>query len=199
MESEIITKKMKKKIFAFLTIIFFSFNLYAQSSSSSSSTNPKEYSENEFPQWTKDLRRAEIITFGSLPFVTLGVSVAYGSYLYFTNQIDSFPNPLDKSTSSYTQDQQLKIVGISLGVSAVFGLTDFIVNLIKNNKKTQEINLNEQQKNIIVVPINENEAILREENSVLNSENQQNLEKDDSKNDAFENQKIINELEEIKQ
>lgn len=194
---------MKKKIFAFLTLIFFSFNLFA-ASSSSSSTNPKEYSEDEFPQWTKDLRRAEIITFGSMPFVTIGVSLAYGSYLYFTNQIDSFPNPLDKSTSSYTEDQQLKIVGISLGVSAVFGLTDFIVNLIKNNKKNQEINLNEQQKNIIVVPINENEAILREENSVLSSENQQNdeqnsSEKNNSENDDSKNQKIINELEEIEQ
>lgn len=197
---------MKKKIFAFLTLIFFSFNLFAASSksSSSSSTNPKEYSEDEFPQWTKDLRRAEIITLGSMPFVTMGVSLAYGSYLYFTNQISSFPNPLDKSTSSYTEDQQLKIVGISLGVSAVFGLTDFIVNLIKNNKKNQEINFNEQQKNIIVVPINENEAILKEENSVLSSENQQNNEiddskKTDSKNIESKNQKIINELEEIEQ
>lgn len=194
---------MKKKFFAFLTLIFFSFNLFA-ASSNSSSTNPKEYSEDEFPQWTKDLRRAEIITFGSMPFVTIGVSLAYGSYLYFTNQIDSFPNPLDKSTSSYTEDQQLKIVGISLGVSAVFGLTDFIVNLIKNNKKNQEINFNEQQKNIIVVPINENEAILREENSVLSSENQQNdeqnsSEKTNSENDDSKNQKIINELEEIEQ
>lgn len=179
---------MKKKFFAFLTLLFFSFNLYA-ASSSSSSTNPKEYSEDEFPQWTKDLRRAEIITFGSMPFVTIGVSLAYGSYLYFTNQIDSFPNPLDKSTSSYTQDQQLKIVGISLGVSTVFGLTDFIVNLVKNNKKNQEINISEQQKNIIVVPINENEAVLKVEDSVSTYEIPQNYD--------FENGSIISKSEEI--
>ena len=51
------------------------------------------YEQDEFPQWAKDLRRGEIISLGSIPFVGLWVVGSYGGYKYFSGEIDSFPNP----------------------------------------------------------------------------------------------------------
>lgn len=86
------------------------------------------------PEWVSTARRAEIITFGSLPFTTLGVTLVYGTYEYVTGNTSSFPNPLDKSSSGYDTDEIKKIVGISLGVSGVLALTDFIIGRIKKNQ-----------------------------------------------------------------
>ena len=43
----------------------------------STSTSPAPYEKEEFPDFLHDLRRFEIITLGSLPFVTLDTSLAY--------------------------------------------------------------------------------------------------------------------------
>ena len=40
------------------------------------SHTPLPYGEDEFYTWQKDLRRAEIITFGSLPFGTFRASIS---------------------------------------------------------------------------------------------------------------------------
>ena len=153
-----------KRIISFAFLLIFLFSPVFAASSSSSSSEIKDYEKEEFPEWAKHLRRTEIITFGSLPFVTIGVSFAYGSALYFTGEVDSFPNPLNKSENSYTEEQQLKIVGLSLGVSTIFGLTDLVINLIKSHKKNLENNLIEQQNNLIIVPLNENETVFKRKN-----------------------------------
>lgn len=119
---------------------------------SASSTEPVPYDKNEFPQWSKDLRRAEIVSFGSLPFVTIGVTMGYGSYLYFTGSTSSFPNPLDKSGNSFSSEEQLKIFGMSLGISCVIGIVDFIINRIINiNNSRRNAELNESS--ITVTPV----------------------------------------------
>ncbi len=175
---------MKRIVSFAVLLIFFLGSVFAETSSSSSS-EIKAYGKDEFPEWAKHLRRTEIITFGSMPFVTIGVSLVYGSFLYFTGDIDSFPNPLDKSENSYTEDQQLKIVGISLGVSAVFGLTDLVINLVKSHKKNLENNLIEQQNNLIVVPLNENETVFKRENNDIKIPDEFSEEMNESQPDGF--------------
>lgn len=104
------------------------------------------YDDIQFPQWTKDLRRTEIITFGSLPFVTLWTTLGYGLAVK-----GSFHNPLDKSTSNYTQEEQKQIMMIAASASLALGLTDLAINLI-----TRKIAKNKQdriQKNINVIPL----------------------------------------------
>lgn len=120
--------------------------LYAEDS-----VTPLPYSQDEFPQWTKDLRRGEIITLGSLPFSTLLVSIAYGTYLYTTGQVTSFPSPF--GYSGYTEDQQLKIFGISCAVSAGVGLTDWTVNFIKRCNAASMVKRQKELNRVTVLPV----------------------------------------------
>ena len=105
------------------------------------------YTKEEFPGWLQDMRRAEIVSLGSLPFVTLGVTLGYSLYRYFSHDMnpDYFPNPFAKSSSAahLSTDEQLGILFTSLGVAAVVGITDFTISSIqrhKRNKAYQELN-----------------------------------------------------------
>lgn len=105
------------------------------------------YTKDEFPGWLQDLRRAEIVSLGSLPFVTLGVTLGYSLYRYFSHDMnpDYFPNPFAKSSSAarLTTNEQLGILFTSLGVSAAVGITDFTISSIqrhKRNKAQEELN-----------------------------------------------------------
>ena len=116
-----------KKILRIITCIF----LIASTASASlaadtSSTTIEPYTKNEFPEWAHDIRRTEIITFGSLPFVTLWVSVAYSAIVK-----GQFHNPLDKSTSSYSTTDQKHIMQIAAVSCVSLGLTDLTINLIQ--------------------------------------------------------------------
>lgn len=97
------------------------------------------YTKDEFPGWLQDLRRAEIVSLGSLPFVTMGVTLGYSLYRYFSHGMDSdyFPNPFAKSSSAarLTTDEQLGILFTSLGLAAVVGITDFTISSIQRNQQ----------------------------------------------------------------
>jgi hypothetical protein len=90
---------------------------------------PKPYEKDEFPQWLKDLRRAEIITFGSLPFVTFSASIYYDVYRYYDHdqQTGYEPWPFKKGATAIalTEDEQKRILAISACVSVGVALVDF--------------------------------------------------------------------------
>ena len=122
-----------------------------------SSSEAEPYRAEEFPQWVLDARRSEIITLGSLPFTLLGVTLVYGSVQYFSKEIDSFPNPFNRS--SYSEDEVLKLTGISLGVSAAVGLTDFIISFIERRSSQQRLKrLQEASNHMTPVPLTPEEA-----------------------------------------
>ena len=112
------------------------------------------YTRDEFPGWLQDVRRAEIVSLGSLPFVTLGVTLGYSLYRYFSNDMnpDYFPNPFAKSSAAarLSTDEQLGILFTSLGLAAAVGITDFTISAIQRHKrsKAEEI-LNEGAVEII--------------------------------------------------
>lgn len=109
-----------KKLAAFLlSICFFLSLLSAQTAS---------YDDIEFPQWSKDLRRTEIITFGSLPFVTMWTTMAYSGYKY-----GRLSNPFDKSTSNFTTQDQKNIMATSAMICIGLGLIDLTVSLIRRH------------------------------------------------------------------
>ena len=64
--------------------------------------NADPYDFSAAPQWAKDLRRAEIITLGSVPFVTMGVTFSYSLYRYFAHGMNSayIPNPFAQSSDA---------------------------------------------------------------------------------------------------
>lgn len=131
-----------KRIFAALIIfLFFAVeNCFCQTN-----TSPEPYSDDEFPQFMLDLRRFEIITLGSMPFITLNSSIVYNGYKFATGKSDTF-NPL--ATADYSQDEMENIIITSLCISAGIGLTDYIVNLVKRSRINRR--LRQQDSNISI-------------------------------------------------
>lgn len=114
---------MKKRLFTFfIAFILFSNNIFSETNSS--------YDDVDFPQWSKDLRRTEIITLGSLPFVTLWTTVGYSVAVF-----GEFRNPLDKSSDGFESEDQKKVVMISAGTCLALGLTDLLITIIQRNRK----------------------------------------------------------------
>lgn len=143
-----------KKFFLSLISIFLFFSLFSQSLYADSSTSATKYDDINFPQWAKDLRRTEIITFGSLPFVTLWTTVGYSLYQY-----GEFKNPLDKSTDSFTEDDQWKIIKISAVTCVGLGLTDLVINLIARSRKESKLRKLQEMQPYTVTPAKEREAL----------------------------------------
>ena len=96
---------MKKSI-AKILIFTLLFNICSPIFAESTSTEPKEYTEDEFPQALEDLRRFEIITLGSLPFVTLNSTLVYSGIKYVQHDFDPAysPNPFASKPVSEPTD-----------------------------------------------------------------------------------------------
>ena len=140
---------MKKSI-AKILIFTLLFNICSPIFSATTSTEPKEYTEDEFPQALHDLRRFEIISLGALPFVTLNSTLVYSGIKYVQNDFNPAyaPNPFaPKSENGFTTEEQVGILLTSLGISVGIGLTDYIIQVIKrNSKKNKAKKLNQNIK-----------------------------------------------------
>lgn len=108
----------------------------------------------ELPSWAKDLRRAEIVTLGSLPFTTLGVTLAYSLYRYGANDFKPayIPNPfpLSSTEAKLSTDEQIGIIATAAGISLAVGITDFIVMQVKHSRKKKALEkIREEQGTVI--------------------------------------------------
>lgn len=110
-------------IFVFL-VLFDSFPVFSESLSSSGSAGT--WGDLNPPQWAKDIRRTEIITLGSLPFVTLWTTLGYSMAV-----LGEFHNPLDKSSDGFDGNDQMNIIKISAAACLGLGAFDLGVNLIR--------------------------------------------------------------------
>jgi hypothetical protein len=94
------------------------------------------YAPDEFPLWARDLRRAEVITIGVLPFSLVYTNLMFdlGRYLVLlAGQNPSaslyrpwFFAPPDKPP--LTANEKLGVVLGSIGVAVVVGLIDYAIN-----------------------------------------------------------------------
>ncbi|MBR5402246.1 MAG: hypothetical protein IK102_10625 [Treponema sp.] len=119
-----------------LFLLIFNLKLFGETTD----TTPAPYTQEEFPQFLHDLRRFEIITLGSMPFVTMDAAIVYNGYKFFTHKSDTF-NPL--ATADYKPEEMKSIIITSLCVSAGIGLSDYIIRLVKRNRtlaKTRQEN-----------------------------------------------------------
>lgn len=87
----------------------------------------------EFPQWARDVRRTEIITLGSLPFVTIWTALGYSLAVY-----GEFRNPLDRSAGSFTEEDQKRVFAISAGACVALGLADLVFSLVARSSRRRE-------------------------------------------------------------
>ena len=134
---------MKKKLIASIICLSLFANLPPVFAADTKSTTPEPYEEDEFPSWLKDLRRAEIITLGAMPFITLNTSLCYsfGNYAFHNFDSDYFLNPFAQGsdTSSYTSGEQAGILITSLGICLGIGITDFIVHSVKRSNQKKKM------------------------------------------------------------
>ncbi|MDE5898145.1 MAG: hypothetical protein K2H09_02610, partial [Treponemataceae bacterium] len=121
------------------------------------------YAEDEFPSFMKDLRRAEIITLGAMPFVTLNVSLCYSLGKFAAHDFDTayFANPFAQTDSSaYTTGEQAGIILTSLGISLGIGLTDFIVHAVKRSSAKKRMQ-SQQNQSVKITPVTEDSDAVR--------------------------------------
>lgn len=121
-----------KKIISVFLLLCFIFSLSAETKN----TTPEPYKDDEFPVFLKDLRRFEIVTLGSIPFVLMDTNLVYSSIDYFSGESTANPSPF--VTKNYEKPEDFftdKTVWTTVGVSVGIGLTDLIVQIIKRNIK----------------------------------------------------------------
>jgi len=140
---------MKKMISLLLMLSFLLSPLVAEDTT---------YKDVNFPQWTKDLRRTEIITFGSLPFVTLWTTVGYSLITK-----GEFHSPLDKSSSGFSSGDQAAIIGIAAATSLGLGLLDLGITLIRRHAKEKK-NRRQRPDEVQVIPFSQQMRERQEQN-----------------------------------
>ncbi|MBI9100901.1 MAG: hypothetical protein JEY99_00685 [Spirochaetales bacterium] len=130
-----------KRFISILILISMLFPLMAQSSSSDSNKDepildltPVPYTDEEFPQWTKDLRRGEIIFFGSAPFSFLFTAVGYRSVKYAYNNITASAGDVVPGWNDLEQDDQKNMIYIGLGLSLTIAVIDFFLGKIQKEE-----------------------------------------------------------------
>lgn len=95
-----------------------------------------------FPQWVKDLRRGEIVAFGSFPFTMLLATTIVDTYRSGTHNWDTryAPWPVKASGAvDMTKDEQLLTLTAAAAGSMVIALIDFFILHYKRTKQAQEL------------------------------------------------------------
>ncbi|MDR0569243.1 MAG: hypothetical protein LBG87_08575 [Spirochaetaceae bacterium] len=87
----------------------------------------------KFPQWAKDLRRAEIVAFGSFPLTMLFAGIAVDSYRLFSHDMDSKYAPIFGSAQK-SKGEQIAMITSAVAGSLIVALADFIVVRYKRHK-----------------------------------------------------------------
>ena len=92
-----------------------------------------------FPQWTKDLRRAEIVAFGSFPFSFFLTSFTIDTVRLFGNSFDMryAPWPFKAAGAvNMTRQEQSLTIGIAAGISVLIALIDYFIVLDQRNRQS---------------------------------------------------------------
>jgi hypothetical protein len=142
----------KSSVLFFVLFSLCSACIFGQSNQTKS-TDPEPYNQNEFSQPLQDLRRFEIITLGSMPFVTMDTAIVFNGIKFATGKSQTF-NPL--ATADYSPQEMKTVILTSLCISAGIGITDFVIRVIKRNIKGKDVDLSDAIK-IEVEPQEESE------------------------------------------
>jgi hypothetical protein len=130
-------KNLIKKIFVFLFFLAALSPLSAQSSSSKPALPATQFDTSEFPQWAKDLRRGEIVAFGSFPFAFFFATISMDLYRSATHDWDRryAPWPAKPAGSiDMTKDEQIRTLGLAAGGAVLIALTDYAIERYKRSK-----------------------------------------------------------------
>ncbi|WP_461256383.1 hypothetical protein [Treponema sp. R80B11-R83G3] len=122
-------------------------SVYQAQAQSLSTTKPTESTLN-LPQWVKDLRRWDIITFGVFPFSMFFVTTVIdiirwndANNLDFSEEGRRYaPWPLKSAGAvEMTNDEYARTILLSVGVSAVIACVDLFIIITKRNNERRRI------------------------------------------------------------
>ena len=134
-------KNLLLKIGWILIIIHLAVPLRAQSSTTTTTTT-QGFDMTDMPQWAKDLRRGEIVAFGTFPFTLFFSGFLMDTYRTASNDWDRryAPFPFTAAGSvSMTQNERLLTLGFAVGGSILIAVVDHLVVRYRRNKLAQEI------------------------------------------------------------
>ena len=132
---------MKKNVILLLLVFLFLPPLWAQNNKSNTDTSSNQFDVSGFPQWVRDLRRIEVITFGAFPFAYFFTNFGVDTYRWATNGWDRryAPWPFDAAGSvDKTQDERFMTLGLSVGTAFLIALIDYTIVLVKRGRKERE-------------------------------------------------------------
>jgi hypothetical protein len=141
---EALCVKRNKLLVTVLFLVFFSGNAaWAQSSSTSSGNlGSTQFDMTGFPQWARDLRRGEIVAFGSFPFAFFFTNFAYDMYRSATHGWDRryAPWPVKAAGAvELTKKEQMATLGIAAGGAVLIAVVDHLIVRYRRNKRESEI------------------------------------------------------------
>ncbi|MDR1956022.1 MAG: hypothetical protein LBQ30_04135 [Treponema sp.] len=94
------------------------------------------------PQWAKDVRRAEIVAFGSFPFTMFLATTAVDLYRSATHDWDTRYAPWPAKAAGavdMTEDEQLITITAAALSSVVISLVDFFIVHYKRTKQARKL------------------------------------------------------------
>jgi hypothetical protein len=107
----------------------------------------------EFPQWSRDLRRGEIIAFGTIPFSWLIATVAVdlSRTIAHDGSRQYWPWPLKPAGApSMTDKEFISTIGIAVGISVTAAIVDHIIIRSKRKRAEREKLLHQQREPDII-------------------------------------------------
>jgi hypothetical protein len=129
---------MKKIIALLLLLTVVAFLAPAQTSGTTTTTSDTP----TVPQWARDLRRGEIVLFGSFPFSMFTVTFITDMVRWNDKNGLDFsevgrkyaPWPLKSAGAiAMTNEEQIRTITLAVGVSGVFALADFVIVQVKRH------------------------------------------------------------------
>jgi hypothetical protein len=93
--------------------------------------------KDEFPQWARDLRRADIITFGVFPFTFFLASVIVDTYRFSQHDWDSQYAPWPVGSVSRTTGEQVVAISAAAGGAVLVAVADYFIQRAKRERAAQ--------------------------------------------------------------
>jgi len=133
---------MKRFFFFLFVLLFFVtlFNAYSQTTGDAGMTST-QFDMSAFPLWAKDLRRGEIVAFGSFPFMYFFSNFGYDAYRWANHDNDMryAPWPFNSAgTVGKTTDEKIITLGIAAGGSILIALVDYGIMRYKRYRLERE-------------------------------------------------------------
>jgi hypothetical protein len=136
---------MKNKRFFFFLFVFLvfipCFKAYSQTATADAGMTSTQFDMTGFPLWAKDLRRGEIVAFGSFPFLYFFANFGFDTYRWLNNGNDMryAPWPFNSAgTVGKTTEEKIITLGIAAGGSILIALIDHGIMRYKRNRLERE-------------------------------------------------------------